>query len=318
MLNKEIRPEILLSIIIPHYKTYELLIKLLKTIPDKPSIEVIIVDDLSNDSRLKSLEGFFENVKFNLILNDYHSNAGHCRNVGLSLASGKWLFFVDSDDFFLPNFYLSIEPYFYSTYEVVFFMVDSCDTYNVERKTFRGKYVNKIILNYKNNPSIKSELELRYGINSIWNKLISREFLVKNDIVFEEINAANDVMFSTLVGNKMKKYYVSGNSIYMITSRSDSLTKIFSEENFECRLSAHIRKGVFLKKEGIKDPYIIIKLGYLLNLSTLHHSKKINKALSRVKTLNTLRKCDLLFHSQLFSLMLYSLKVYFFRVKRSS
>ncbi|MFC4892086.1 glycosyltransferase family 2 protein [Pseudofrancisella aestuarii] len=262
MLNKEIRPEILLSIIIPHYKTYELLIKLLKTIPDKPSIEVIIVDDLSNDSRLKSLEGFFENVKFNLILNDYHSNAGHCRNVGLSLASGKWLFFADSDDFFLDNLYDNISCYFNSDNDVVYYYPASKNEHGEQGA--RHLIYEKIFNSYVKNPNEINLLSLRFKTHAVWAKLIKRQLILDNEIKFDEIAFANDVMFSTRVGLHMKKFAFAPEKIYCVTRRYGSLTVTLSRESLLIRMYALINQYNFLKNK------VTIHKMKQINISGLH------------------------------------------------
>ena len=88
-----------LSIIIPYYETYEytkeLLEKLMQQITDE--IEVIIVDDGCNDSRLDNL---IKNKNNMLVLHRWENSGGASRprNVGLDLAKGEYVTFIDSDD----------------------------------------------------------------------------------------------------------------------------------------------------------------------------------------------------------------------------
>ena len=88
-----------LSIIIPYYNTYEytkeLLEKLMQQITDE--IEVIIVDDGCNDSRLDNLIKDKNNM---LVLHRWENSGGASRprNVGLDNAKGEYITFIDSDD----------------------------------------------------------------------------------------------------------------------------------------------------------------------------------------------------------------------------
>lgn len=83
-----------ITIIIPYYETYELTYKLLKVLEFQKTdnVEIIIVDD-SNDARLDE----FNNIA-TIIHHDGRQGLSHARNVGVDLAKGKYIAFVDSDD----------------------------------------------------------------------------------------------------------------------------------------------------------------------------------------------------------------------------
>lgn len=88
-----------LSIIIPYYNTYELtkelLEKLMQQITD--DVEIIVVDDGCNDARLDNLVMSNNNIS---ILHRYKNsgNASIPRNLGLDMAVGEYIAFIDSDD----------------------------------------------------------------------------------------------------------------------------------------------------------------------------------------------------------------------------
>lgn len=83
-----------LSIIIPHYNTYELLVKLLKEISIQlnDSVEVIIIDD-SKETRLDEYKDICT-----IIHNPERVGSSKARNIGMDLSKGKYLAFIDSDD----------------------------------------------------------------------------------------------------------------------------------------------------------------------------------------------------------------------------
>ena len=99
------------SVIVPSYngeKTIETCIKSLinQTLED---IEIILIDDASVDRTLnimKNYEQIFPNIK--VLHNDVNMGQGYSRNLGLSVAKGEYIGFVDSDDFVKSNMYKSM------------------------------------------------------------------------------------------------------------------------------------------------------------------------------------------------------------------
>ena len=89
----------LLTIIIPVYNVEQYLEKCVESvIPTTISYEIILVDDGSTDSSLNKcmkLEETKENIK---VIHKEKGGLSSARNCGLSIATGKYVAFVDSDD----------------------------------------------------------------------------------------------------------------------------------------------------------------------------------------------------------------------------
>lgn len=69
--------------------------------------EIIAVDDCSTDDSytvLKDYESRFPD-KFHAVHSDENRHQGGAKNIGMSLAKGEWIGFIDSDDWITPNFY---------------------------------------------------------------------------------------------------------------------------------------------------------------------------------------------------------------------
>lgn len=98
----------MLSVIVPVYNSAEnletcLLSLVNQTIKD---IEIIVIDDASTDNSKEIIERFankYKNVK--AYYNNKNLGAGRTRNIGLSLATGKYIGFVDSDDYVNSTMY---------------------------------------------------------------------------------------------------------------------------------------------------------------------------------------------------------------------
>lgn len=94
------------SVVIPVYNTERYLGACLDSVLAQTltDLEVIAVDDGSTDSSPEMLREYAVRDGRVRIIGLSHSNAGHCRNAGLSVARGEFLAFLDSDDTFGPDF----------------------------------------------------------------------------------------------------------------------------------------------------------------------------------------------------------------------
>ena len=239
-----------LSIIIPHYNSSVMLEKLLSTIPKDKAIEVIVIDDKSEEKHIGHIDQTIASKKyvdFLFLKNETAGKgAGVARNIGLEHARGEWVLFADSDDYFTENFYESVSRYFTSDNEVVFFKPTSIYIDTGEVADRHNNFVN-MLEKYQSDPSTKNELNLRYNIPNPICKMIKRSFLIENEILFDGVIASNDVMFSTKVGYFMQMFAISEETIYVITRNHGSLTVNMSEKVFDARLSAKIDYYHFLK-----------------------------------------------------------------------
>ena len=97
-----------LSVIVPVYNTEEYLRECLDSIIkalEGINSEVLIIDDGSEDgSRTIADEYCGKHKKFKLLTSN-HAGPGAARNMGIDKAKGKYLAFVDSDDFVMPDIY---------------------------------------------------------------------------------------------------------------------------------------------------------------------------------------------------------------------
>lgn len=93
-----------LSIIIPVYNTENYILRALESIPKRPDIEVILINDYSTDSSVEIIQNYIKD-KENYILIDLKENVGpgEARNKGIDIAKGDYLFFLDSDDYFIEG-----------------------------------------------------------------------------------------------------------------------------------------------------------------------------------------------------------------------
>ena len=254
-----------LTIIIPHYNSSKLLEKLLSTMPKSEQIEVIVIDDQSDDRHIEyihKLGTLKQSIEFIFLENNTSKKgAGTARNIGLERATGEWILFADSDDYFTDIFYESICKYFDSNNDVVFFKPTSryIDTGELAD---RHLDISHVLDRYINNPTKENELQVRFSFFPPWAKLIKKDFLDNHTITFDEVIAANDVMFSTKVGYFMENFEVSDTTVYVITRNHGSLTANMSEDVFDIRFKIIIDYHNFLKNNLSKEDFEVLNISH--------------------------------------------------------
>jgi glycosyltransferase involved in cell wall biosynthesis len=241
--------KIVFSIIIPHKNTPDLLHRCLNSIPRRDDIQIIVVDD-NSDENIVDFDNFpgLREKSVEIYLTKGSKGAGYARNVGLEHAKGKWLLFADADDFFTENAFEYIFAEVHSPHEIICFKVTSCysDTY---KHAYRGdgEATNKLIYDY--NQKIKdSENNIRYKHHVPWGKMIKRSLVQRKNIKFEEVIASNDIFFSLLIGYYACSITVVNNIIYCVTVTKGSLTNRLNIEILTARFFVCLRYNKFLQQ----------------------------------------------------------------------
>ena len=236
-----------ISIIIPHYtrSTTALLVRAVNSIPIDKSLQVLIIDN----SPVKIDKNLFANRgNVEILYSDNTKGAGHARNVGLDKSEGKWLLFLDADDFFVDKTFDLLKEFYDSTDDIIFFRMTSCFSDTLE-KAERHKVYDNIIDNYF---ETNNEHELRCFYPSPCGKLVKTKFVKENSIYFDEVLASNDEMFALKIGLAAKNIHVDSRIIYCATVQKASLTNVISLQNIESRFDVSLRKNKMMKAHGFK------------------------------------------------------------------
>lgn len=163
--------------------------------------ELICVNDGSTDSSLEILNEF--NKKYNnfiKIISTENQGAGAARNYGFQFVQGQTTIFLDSDDYFYPNFLQEM----YKKYTETKADIVVCQYYisKLGKLIPEPKGINtnmlpnpcKLIFNKYDIP----DYIFNFTNYAVRNKLYSTEFLKKYNIQFENVPSGNDVLFSLL------------------------------------------------------------------------------------------------------------------------
>lgn len=246
------------TIIIPHYNTPKLLLRCLDTIPIRDDIQVIIVDDCSTD------QTGYQSVCQNLnrpYLEFYKTpiggSAGRARNIGLEHAKGKWLIFADADDFFKENFGHILDQYYNAIGDIIYFLSESVESDNVNRKSNRSDYFNNLLYKYLQS---NDDSYLRFEHVVPWSKMIKRELVETNHIHFESTPYSNDVLFNIECGCKANQIEVVQEALYVVTSRIGSLAvkSKTSVREYICRSNIGFRAQMVINDSERHNPHLYV------------------------------------------------------------
>lgn len=217
------------SFIIPHHNNKFLLERLVNTIPSRDDLEIIVIDDNSDELQ----KPYFDrnDVFVSYITREESKWAGHARNIGLSKAKGRFIIFADDDDYFADNFLDILDKYINLDFHILYFgclSVDSVTLMPSFRTELRESYLDKFA---------KGEGDyFKYIIRFPWGKMIRRDWVVKNKFKFEEIQKGNDMMFTYLTNYFASKTLIIRDPLYICTYRNDSMT--YQKRGYESHITS--------------------------------------------------------------------------------
>ena len=203
------------SFIIPHHNCPNLLYRLLDTIPMREDIEIIVVDDNSDVDKVPIINR--SDVQLFSIPASESKGAGHARNVGLDHATGKWLLFADSDDYFVEGFISVLDKYKESEIDILYYNCYS-ELSNSDQKTILEQYL-------MSEHTHHDRCVLGFSINAPWNKMFRREFVQIVGERFEEIPSSNDAWFTNIMAVKSRHIAVDTNILYRYVNNPRGITQ---------------------------------------------------------------------------------------------
>lgn len=239
-----------MTIIMPAHNVEKYISKSVDSILNQKlkELEIIIINDGSTDNTQSKINNFLEkdNRIKSIELNLASGNAGTPRNIGLAVATGEYIGFVDSDDYITPSMF---ETLFNEAKIKNADIVSQSSFIRVESGNER-----KIKIEYKEFNNEKERLNVYKSnyFSNIWNRIYKNNLIKSNSIYFPNIYLSEDMCFSFVTHafcNKAIK--VGGCYYYYNYNRNDSTTKLRTME-----------KGVEILKsfEQIKEYFESFKL----------------------------------------------------------
>ena len=222
-----------LSFIIPVYNIENYIGECLDSIlsQDFDDYEIICINDGSSDNSLSVLKKY-ESDKV-IIIDKNNEGSGVARNIGIERAKGEYIWFVDGDDKIEPNCLSNlIKKADELDVDTLIFGGLSCYE---NKKRFGGYSTNKLQKKYFN--KIFSCNDIKKDIfkfpSTAWTKLYRRDYLLKNNIKFQNIKTGQDQLFFFHTMITAEKFAIYPQNIYCYRkNRPGSEMTVKKKKNF--------------------------------------------------------------------------------------
>lgn len=215
-----------ISVIVPMYNAESTIEKLLDSIMEQTlnDIELILIDDCSTDNTVQVVEKKLadQKLKNHIIKNKTNQGQSLSRRLGLSKASGRFISFIDADDWLEATMYEEM----YETAHINDADIVTCNHY-VEWEndvTIESNYKNDLIAGILTNEIA----------GSLWNKIIKKD-LLDESIFWPKLNMGEDgaICIQTILKAKsiihidkpLYHYYINPSSTINKKGNEDYLTR---------------------------------------------------------------------------------------------
>lgn len=279
-----------ISVIVPVYNTEKYLLKCLDSILNQTlnDIEVIVVNDGSIDNSQLIIDDL--KLKDNRIISIQKENGGlsDARNVGIDIAKGEFIAFIDSDDYIdLMMFEKMFESAVNHQSEMVL-----CDLVKVDEtgNEFRDlpqspQLPDKMILN--EDLTIFGEMSC-FACNKIFKRTLFDKHRFKKGIHFEDIELIPKLVLDSKIISKINKPF------YKYFERQDSITKTHSKKGLDMFLainevSIYFNNSIY-KEELIELKRFQILQGYYSYLAYVAYVKEKTLKLEMIHKLEDFLK----------------------------
>lgn len=258
------------SIIIPVYNTEEFVEEAVKSIINQTlqNIEIIVVNDGSTDNSGQIVNNIAETDPRVRVINCNNGGQSSARNKGTNAASGKYVYYMDSDDFLKPDALekclatcKNTEPDF------VFFNGENMkgSAHRIELR-YGHKPLKEAVFNGKE--ILEKLLDTNDFIVSPCLFFIRREYLTRNNLSFYPGIIHEDQLFAFNLFYHADKVAYLNQSLFLRRLRNDStMTKKFSSKNIAGYLTVANAISGYLKGEkcdcktkNIVDKYLALTL----------------------------------------------------------
>lgn len=269
-----------LSIIVPVYNVEKYLRKCVDSILNQTLVdfEVILIDDGSPDNCGKICDEYAKKDNRVRVIHKENGGLSSARNRGINIAKGKYITFVDSDDF------LGVD----NAYEE---MITELEKNSCKVAVGKSKYFyedTNTIVSMERYEKIFDEKKIsvkKYLIESIRNSRIyvpvcfyiyDREFLKREKIFFEEGIYHEDELFSNRALLRCNEIILYSNYMYVYRQREGSIIRNSNKEKI-CKDIYNVCLKLEKEIEGIEDRELRIWLLNYISVMAFNTSKEFKK-----------------------------------------
>lgn len=256
--------ETILSIIVPVYNVAPYITKCMESIVKQNfdcTVEVLCIDDGSSDDSGKICDIYAAKYSWIYVYHTENRGVAAARNFALDHSSGKYVAWVDSDDYISTNWFHSIKPFIMKEYDLIYY-----DMYVVFPKKITYKEYNKST-HIINPEKFFYDLMLGNIASHLCSKVFKRSFW--SNIRFDtERSYCEDYSVLHRVVINMKKIIYLHRPLYYYYQRGDSIVheKKYIYKNLLNGISLSRKREKFFLNNNIQAPHLGVIISILMFL----------------------------------------------------
>ena len=217
--------EDLVSIVVPVYNVELYLDKCIDSIVNQTykNIEIILVDDGSNDSSGIKCDDWAKEDNRIKVIHKVNGGLSDARNVGIEYAKGKYITFIDSDDFIAKEYIEILLKHIVETNSDIS-ICNPLYYYEEKNKKIVGKYKIKNDFIIGNGVEMTTKLMYqKYFDTSAWGKLYKTNLFTKNKIYYPKGKLYEDLATTYKVFLKANNIVFINKNLYYYRQRKSSI-----------------------------------------------------------------------------------------------
>ena len=223
----------LISVIIPVYNVKQYIERCIDSVLNQTykNIEIILVDDGSNDGCNEICNMYAEKDKRIKVVHIKNSGVSNARNLGIRLANGDFITFVDADDYIDTS---CIEKMYKlcKDEQCDIGIVGTLENNELTNKTNTSGESIDMVLSAEN--ALKEMLNEKYYYGNVWGKIYKTD--IWKNVHFNEdtvIGEDMEVLYKVLLKSNKVKINTNERLYYYTKNRNDSATKSNYNKNWE-------------------------------------------------------------------------------------
>lgn len=281
-----------ISIIIPVYQVEKYLSECIESVLSQnyKYIEIILIDDGSTDHSSTICDYYAKNYPNIKVIHKKNGGQSSARNVGMEIASGDYLMFLDSDDMLSEPSVLChmVKRIIKNNADI---LVGNFCLYH-DQKAGKVKHHHLKSGSYVHTFEFRFNAFYRFGhLAYLWGKLYRKEFLKQNHIIFKSYPLAEDKLFNLECFLGGAVYEFTDCPIILYRQRPESQTSLYHSDFISLWISLGKEYQKLLHRYHAPKEYLdILAFHYfwgaiLLIKQELNHDKRKGTLNQSVKIL---------------------------------
>ena len=253
------------SVIVPNYNAEKYIGDCIESLVNQTykNVEIIIIDDCSNDNSVGIVKDYQKKYS-NILLIELKKNKGvsNARNLGIKKASGEYIMFSDSDDFYELT---AIQELVSAAEKRKSDFVIA--NYYINKENKKIKVDNST---YFSKDKIKKEEIISYMTLTSCSKLIKKTLFIQNNIQYpQDIKRCEELTVIPILAYFARKPIVIDSTLYNYCQRKGSASNNIINKNVDYFDITFNRFVEFLDKENYKDEIEFRAIEHFLYSKTL-------------------------------------------------